>query len=535
MRNTLFVLFLSISTFCFSQKQKIKILNSEQTYKNVQKYPGAVVLNGKVKVSHDGIMLNCNKALYFELTNIIHAYGDVVINQGDTLIQTSSYSNYNGNSKKAISWGEVVITDPSMTLKTDTLHFDRNLQELFYSCSAVMNDKQNELTSQTGRYYLAEKKFTAREHVIVKNPKNRLDSEYLDYFTETGVAMFFGPSKITTKESVAYADKGSYDTKKGLSKLKDRAKIYYDNRIIEGDSIYNNRVKGFSSATGNVIITDTINKTIVKGGYAEYFKLKDSILITKRPYAVTIMDKDSLFIHGDRMLITGKPEQRIIRAYKHVKFFKSDMSGKCDSLHTNQKTGLTKLFKNPIIWSGINQITGDSIQLLSDTKTSKLDSLFIKQNAFIIQKDSVGFNQIKGIDMYGKFEENHLKTLLAKGNGEVVNYARDEEKILIAIMKMNCSNILFELNENAINNIKFLKMPDGKTYPPSQFPADSGKLKGFIWRESEQPLKMEDIFIHDDEVVSPTTKEESLKTKEQSLKTKDESQKSKVEEPKAKS
>jgi hypothetical protein len=77
----------------------------------------------------------------------------------------------------------------------------------------------------------------------------------------------------------------------------------------------------------------------------------------------------------------------------------------------------------------------------------------------------------------------------------VINYARDEENKLIAVMKMSCSNIVFELENNAIQRIQFLKTPDGKTYPPSQFPETENKLKGFVWREDEKPTTKEDIFI----------------------------------------
>ena len=160
---------------------------------------------------------------------------------------------------------------------------------------------------------------------------------------------------------------------------------------------------------------------------------------------------------------------------------------------------LPKCFKAPIIWSGENQITGDSIHLKSNKLTNKLDSLFIKKNAFIIQKDSAGYSQIKGKDMYGKFVNNELSSLLTKGNGQVINYARDERGILVAILNMSCSNILFELKENNINTIKFLQKPEGKTYPPSKYPEDLKLLKGFLWREKEKPLTKEDIFIHDDE------------------------------------
>lgn len=498
MKHITLLLFILVNLTSFAQSKKIKIINSEQTYKNQIKYPGAIVLNGDVRVSHEGVLLFCNKALYYQSKNLLHAYGNVRINQGDTIRQTSDYTNYNGETQKAISWGNVVLTDPSMELRTDTLHFDRIAQELKYDCNATITDDNNQLKSKNGVYSTVEKKFTATTNVVVNNPENKLESNHLDYYTESGQTYFYGPSTITTKESVAVAKKGFYDTKNGISRLTKDARIDYDSRIIEGDSIYSDKYKNFASSTGNIVVTDTINNMILKGGYAEFYKDKDSVFVIKRPVAISTAEVDSLFIHGDTLLITGKPEERIIRAYHHVKFFKTDLRGKCDSLYTNQKTGITKMFEAPIIWSGENQITGDSIHLKSDKLTNKLDSLFIKKNAFIIQKDSAGYSQIKGKNMYGKFENNQLSSLLTIGNGQVVNYARDESGILVAILNMSCSNILFELKENSIHTIKFLQKPEGKTYPPSKYPEELRLLKGFLWREDEKPLTKEDIFIHDD-------------------------------------
>lgn len=480
-------------TFVLGQN-KIKIINSELTYKDEKKYTGALVLNGNVKVSHKGATLNCNKALFYKEKNILHAYGDVFINQGDTITQKSSYAKYNGNTQKVISWGSVVLKDPSMQLETDTLHFDRATQEMMYNCSAKITDDNNQLESKNGVYASIEKKFTATTNVVVYNPKNKLESTHLDYYTESGQSYFYGPSKITTNQSIAIAKKGFYDTKTGTSRLVKDAKIFYNNRTISGDSIYSDKNKGFASSTGNVVMTDTINQTIIKGGYAEFFRNQDSVFVIKRAMAISMAEADSLFIHGDTLLITGKPEKRIIRAYHKVKFFKTDLRGKCDSLHINQNTGLTKMFKNPVIWSGKSQIMGDSIHFSSDMVTKKLDSLFIRRNAFIIQRDSIGFSQIKGKNMFGKFNDNQLSSLLSKGNGEVINYARDEEKKLIAILNMICSNIFFKLSENSIQTIKFLMKPEGKTYPPSKYPADKRFLNGFIWREDEKPLVKEDIF-----------------------------------------
>jgi len=144
------------------------------------------------------------------------------------------------------------------------------------------------------------------------------------------------------------------------------------------------------------------------------YKAKDSVFVTKRAVSVNLVEQDSLYMHGDTLMITGKPEQRIIRAFRNAKFYKTDLSGKCDSIHFNQKTGITELITNPVIWNGENQMTGDSIHLLSNMETEKLDSLKVINNAFIISLDTVGkvgYNQAKGKDLFGKFIDNQLSTI----------------------------------------------------------------------------------------------------------------------------
>ncbi|NOR28754.1 MAG: hypothetical protein GQ540_09545, partial [Lutibacter sp.] len=148
-----------------------------------------------------------------------------------------------------------------------------------------------------------------------------------------------------------------------------------------------------------------------------------------------------------------------------------------------------------------NQITGDTIHLISNAKTEQLDSLKVLSNAFMIQKDSTGYNQLKGKNMYGKFKNNKLNSLNDIGNSEVIFYLRDEYQKLMGISKMKSSdNIFITLESNTINSIDFNKKPDGKTYPPSEFEKLNPKdrtFKGFIWREDERPLTKEAIFIHD--------------------------------------
>lgn len=503
MKNIFLFIFCIFFIKSFSQARKIRIVSSEISTVNEEKYPGATILMGNVKMEHEGATLDCKQALLYKKENLFKAMGEVVMEQGDSIIQYSDFANYNGNTKIAKSWSNVEVNDKEMKLTTDTLYFNRNNQTLFYPNGGVIRDKKNTLKSVRGTYYSNDKKFTARTKVTVTNPDNELESNHLDYYTNTNLAYLYGASTITNlKDSTkVYAEKGFYDTNTDVSYFVKNAKLFLKDRTVFADSMYYDKPKGFASATSNIKVIDTLNNMVTKGNYAEIFEHKDSLFIVNRAVGITVKDKDSMYVHGDTIMVTGKPEKRIVRTFHNVKIFKTDLQGKCDSIHTSQVTGLTKMYKKPVLWSGKSQITGDSIQILSNTKTEKLDSLFIYGNAFMIQKDSINpnnFNQIKGRNMYGKFINNDIRTLLVKGNAESLYYNRNEEtQKLETITKEIASDIEFTLEDNEIYETKYFKKSEGKTYPPSEFPEDSRKFSGFIWREEEQPKTKEDIFIKD--------------------------------------
>lgn len=503
MKRVFLFLSLLVGISLSSQTKKIKILSSELSTADEKKFPGATILIGNVKVSHEGATLDCKRALLYREKNVFKAIGEVVIEQGDSIIQYSDFANYDANTKIAKSWGNVEVNDKEMKLSTDTLYFNRTEQILFYPTKGVIKDKVNTLSSNKGTYFLEDKKFSAKTKVNVVNPDNILDSDHLDYYTSTKLAYIYGPSTVFNRKDSTkiYAEKGFFDTNTDISYFVKNAKLFSKDKTVEADSLYYDKKKGFASATNRIKVIDTIQKLVVKGNYAEIFELQDSLFIIKKPVAISIMEKDSLYIHGDTILVTGKPEKRIIRTYHNVKIFKENLQGKCDSIHTNQATGLTQMFVDPILWSGKSQITGDSIHFKTSKDTNALDSLKVLRNSFIIQKDSLdpkNFNQIKGRNIYGKFKDNDLRVMLVKGNAESLYYNRnDETQKLETITKEIASDIEFLLENNEVVQTKYFKETEGKTYPPSQFPEEDRKFRGFIWREDEQPKKMTDIFIKD--------------------------------------
>ena len=497
--------------------KKITIDHSDFADVNQFEVPNAFLLTGNVRINHDGVILTCNKAYYFQKENYIKAFGNVQLIQGDTLYLNSKYAEYNGNLKQAFATGDAVMHSPESNMVTDTINFNRNTQEVYYNSNGTITNRENTLKSKSGKYYVAEKKFQFLTAVTITNPKYTIKSNHLDYYSNSGQSYLFGPSTITSKANYIYTEKGFYDTKKNVAHFIRKSYIKYNDRRIEGDSLYYDRNQEFASVTRNVKITDSINRGIVKGHYAEMYKNKDSLFVTKRAVAVNYVENDSVYIHGKKLMVTGKEGNRIIRAFNNVRFYKTDMSGKCDSIYSSSKIALTKLIGNPILWNGENQITGDLIHLIGNNTTRKLDSLKVLNYTFLVSKDTLGngYNQVKGMNLYGKFIEEKLHDVDIIKNAEVIYYMRNEAKELIGINKNVSSKINLVLEKNTIETITFFQQVDGDIYPEKDLPENARKLRGLVWRGDERIKSKDDIFPPEENIENnrlvQQTKDENAK------------------------
>lgn len=511
MKSLFTLLLLTFSTILLAQKPKDIIIEySEFADRNQTEFPDGALLTGNVRISHDGVIITCNKAYYFQKENYAKLFGNVQMVQGDTLFLNSKYAEYSGNEKKAYATGSPVLRTPDMTLTTDTINFDRTIQQAYYNSFGRIVNKENTLTSNAGRYYASQKKFQFLSTVTITNPKYTIKSDHVDYFNNSGHAYLFGPSTITSEKNFIYTEKGFYDSKKNVGHFLRKSYIRYDDRLIEGDSIFYNRNTEFASATRNVKITDTVNKGIVKGHYGEVYKLKDSLMMTGRAVAINLVENDSVYIHGKKLMVTGKKGNQIIRAFNNARFFKSDMSGKCDSIHSSTKKALTQLIGRPVVWNGESQMTGDVIHLIGDNKTEKIDSLKVINNAFMISRDSLGtgYNQAKGLNMYGKFKDNKLDYIDLIKNTEAIFYVYDDIT-LTGIEKKISSKINITFEDNKINVLTSYKDVESEMYPEKELPENARRLRGFNWRGDEIIKTKDDIFPPEEEELDKKMQKES--------------------------
>ena len=522
MRAILFyyLLLLSISGIR-AQEKEIEIRQAGSFQLDEENFPGANILERsaakQVHLVHQGMDVWSDKAFFYKKENRFDAFGNVRIVQGDSLVLTSKTVNYDGKIKLAVAKDQVLLDNKEMLLKTDTLYFDRMKSIAYYPADGTVYDSLTTINSKRGTYISDAKKYKFENNVVVTNPDFTLTSARMDFYTETKHAFFYGATTIIGEDYVVHCREGFYNTDKKEGYFKKNASIDYNNRNIIGDSIYFNDTKKYASATQNIRITDTINNSFITGNYGQVFKEKDSAMVTHRALAINLVELDSLFIHADTLIATGPPERRIIRGFYDVRIFKQDLSGKTDSIHFNQTSGRAKLIRrpisdrdlqyltpqeiadrNPILWSEESQMTGDEIHLTIDNEKEVLDSLLIYNNAFVIEQDSLdaaNFNQIKGLQLKGKFKGKSLETVDVIQNTEMVYYLYNDENLeLTGIDKAICSALRLDFVDSGIEKITFFTNPDGIVYPPEDLPENTRQLLGFTWREDERIYSKEDLF-----------------------------------------
>lgn len=493
----IFILFFTIfSNFCFSQ-QKTNISFIADKLRNHEFDDNIRVLVGNVIFTHEGTLLYCDSAYLYNVENKIEAFSNVRIKVSDTLNIYGKKLKYDGNTKIAEIFENVKLIDNQTTLTTNYLNFDRNTGIASYFDGGKIVDNENVLTSKIGHYYTNKKQFFFKNNVLLVNPKYTIDSDTLMFNTKTEIAYFYGPTNILSKDNKIYCENGWYNTKTDKSQFSKNSWLKTKNQYIEGDSMYYDRKFGFGIAFNNVILIDSAKKITIKGNYIENNELTNKSLITDSALAIFIEDEDTLFLHADTLRAKYDTANNIelITAYHKVKFYRSDIQGLCDSLSFIMSDSLLSMYRNPVIWTDNNQLTADTIQLL--TGKNKMKEMFLRSNAFIISlSDSSQYNQVKGRNMHGYFNDNQLYKIYVKGNSETIYYLKeDNSNDLLGINKAVASDLLIFINNKQIESITFITNPEGTLYPVNELPMTDRWLKNFRWLDKKRPYSKFDVFI----------------------------------------
>lgn len=500
--------------------QKVKIDHTDFFKRDPDRYEGNPFFEGNVRISHQGSLLFADIVILYEKENFVKAIGNVQLKNPDGSVITAEEMEYDGNTQRGIARKNVVLTDPKQTIKTETLYYDRVSNNAYFNTGGVIYANNSVTYAKAGNYNVATKTVDISGNVKIDNDQYTLVGDHIVQNQATNVATFNGPTTITNKKNPAnyvFTEEGSYNQNSKEVYLNKNSRIHYNGKILTGDKLYMNQITGFGTGKGNVLLRDPEEKRFIRGGYAEIYEHQDSAMITEKPYAVKILEKDSIYFSAQKIITYQRPDsltanlpdslqdkKSFLRAFYKARVFKTNVQARADSISFNETDGIMHLNVKPYLWSGEKQITGDKIEAYFDSQIENIDSLKVIGNAFAISKaDSLNlkdeFNQVKGKLMTVLYKNNQIHTARVIGNAQAITYADDQnektkqtERIGIALSTCGIIEALFEERRVQVIECNINSMTD--LYPMSKIARDRRFFPDFNWNTKDRLRKWTDIF-----------------------------------------
>lgn len=478
---------------------------------------------GNVILKEGLTTFNCDSAIINRRTNILQAYGNIHINQNDSIHTYAQYLKYIGQERVAFLQNSVKMTDKKGTLFTNDFEYNLATGIGKYTRGGKVVNGATVLTSDDGVYYADTKDVYFRNNVHLTDPKYDIKNDSLLYNTQTQIATFISETYIKSKNGGdIYTREGTYDLKNGKAFFGKRTIIKDSTRTYVADNSAYDEKNGIAQLEGNAIIKDSVNGYTILGNQIFLNKNNNSFLATRKPVLIFKGDgNDSTFIAADT-LFSGIEKRdsllkidsllidtlkstktvntssdtaiRYFQAFHNVRIYNDSLQSVCDSLYYSSLDSTFKLFNNPVIFSNKSQITGDTIFLF--TKNRKVERLYAFYNSMVINKaDEQMYNQIGGRTLNGFFKDGTLDYVRTKGSpAESIFYPQDKDSAYIGMNRSKGDVIDIYFVDKTVNKVKFINDVDGTLYPLRQIPDDQKKLKGFHWQDERRPKSRFELF-----------------------------------------
>ena len=178
------------------------------------------VLTGNVVFRKNDMYMYCDSAHFYEMANSFDAFGNVRMEQGDTLFVYADDLEYEGATELAVLYADpgnkVRLINRDVMLRTDVFNYDLAANVGYYQVGGVLTDRQNELTSLDGEYHPDTKYAYFSRNVRLKSLNGsdtlRMATDSLEYNTDTHIAELVAPTVITSADGEILSSSGKYNT-----------------------------------------------------------------------------------------------------------------------------------------------------------------------------------------------------------------------------------------------------------------------------------------------------------------------------------
>ncbi len=254
---------------------------------------GAIIKQGTTIFHSDSAVIN-------PVTHIMEAFGNIEINQADTVHAYSQYLKYLGIEKIAYLKDKVKLTNKSGTLFTDDL--DYNMQTgigNFYNGGKIIESK-SVITSVEGTYYDDTKDIYFKKDVKLDEPKKHIRADSLLYNMQTKQTTFISRTNIKTPEVEVNATQGNYDLNSGNAFFSSRATVKDSSgRLYSANTMALENVSGNAQLEGNAVIIDSAGGYTIIANQVFMNKKNNSFLATRKPVLILKQKHDSTYIAAD--------------------------------------------------------------------------------------------------------------------------------------------------------------------------------------------------------------------------------------------
>ena len=476
------------------------------------------IVVGDVEFRKGDMFMYCDSAHFYDNPGALQAYGNVRMEQGDTLFVYADELNYADSTQLAILYADpgkkVRLINKDVTLTTDVFNYDMGIELGYYEVGGVLTDKENRLDSWYGEYSPSSKDALFKENVhlnsLGENDTLDIYTEEMLYNTLTHIAILDTTSTIISADGTIYTTSGVYNTETSQADLYHRSLVVASNgNTLTGDTLYYDRNLGFGEAFGNIELTDTTNKVILNGDYGFYFEIADSALVTGRALAKEYSSpSDTLYMHGDtiRTFIVITPEQALndsvtvpadtthhLIAAPHVKFFRNDLQGLCDSMTFVQRDSMMYMNYHPVVWNESKQIFGNVIQV--HLRDSTADWAKLPEFGFMAEWiDEEFYNQLTGKEMYATFANGTIKHLDVSGNVQAIMLPMENDSTYNKIANLESSFLSADFKNQTIEYLKMWPETPGTMTPLYLAKKSLFYLPQFRWLEPLRPTSPQDVF-----------------------------------------
>ena len=481
------------------EQKRVYLVHADELRYDRWQNNDAQVLTGNVQFEHDGARLYCDSANFFESNNSFEAFGNVRMVQGDTLSLTSDQGYYDGNQQMMEAHDNVVLRHRNTTLYTEELYYDRIWNLGYFQNRGRLVDEGTTLISDWGEYHTDSKMAIFYYDVDMTDTQFHLTTDSLYYDTSLKLAHIVGPSNIVSGQSHIYSELGFYNSNTEESELLNRSRLDNKGRTLVGDSLWHNAKTGISKAYYHVVYDDSINRNRLLCDYGYYDDNLGYAMCTDSAVVIDYSQPDTLYMHGDTIKVFTYNQDtdsvfRVVHIYNKVRAYRFDMQAVSDSLVYSTRDSCLTLYRDPIVWNTNQQLVGEVIEVFM--RDSVIDHAHVINQAFSIEqlpKDDC-FNQVSSHEMFAYFIDGHIHEAQAKDNVLTVYYPEDRaDSSYVGLIYMETQQLRMFMEKGKLSSI-WAPKSEGIMYPMSQIPPNRRHLDGFAWFDYVRPLSKEDIF-----------------------------------------